>query len=66
MLCHADFSNDGGGVRGLSTLRILRRVMRRVAEKHPEHCTSKDSDGKPEPARPCDYFDLIIGTSTGG
>ncbi|CAE7213916.1 unnamed protein product [Rhizoctonia solani] len=43
-------SLDGGGVRGISSLKILKEVMDRV---------------KPG-ARPCDYFDLIAGTSTGG
>src|SRR5205814_1267914 len=43
---------DGGGVRGLSSLMILRRLMATV-----------DPDSPP---KPCDYFDMIGGTSTGG
>ncbi|KAG9104788.1 hypothetical protein FRC06_009257 [Ceratobasidium sp. 370] len=43
-------SLDGGGVRGISSLRILKAIMDRI------------SPG----ARPCEYFDLIAGTSTGG
>jgi len=43
---------DGGGVRGLSSLMILRRLMAAV-----------DPDSPP---KPCDYFDMIGGTSTGG
>ena len=43
---------DGGGVRGLSSLYILQKLMQRI---NPE-----------SPPRPCDYFDLICGTSTGG
>ncbi|CCO32458.1 Calcium-independent phospholipase A2-gamma [Rhizoctonia solani AG-1 IB] len=43
-------SLDGGGVRGISSLKILKDIMDRI---------------KPG-ARPCDYFDLIAGTSTGG
>lgn len=43
-------SLDGGGVRGISSLKILKGIMDRI---------------KPG-ARPCDYFDLIAGTSTGG
>lgn len=43
---------DGGGVRGLSSLMILRRLMATV-----------DPEGSP---KPCDYFDMISGTSTGG
>ncbi|KAF8330802.1 uncharacterized protein EI90DRAFT_3124019 [Cantharellus anzutake] len=45
-------SLDGGGVRGISTLVILKEIMKKVtSEKDP---------------RPCDYFDMIAGTSTGG
>ncbi|KAK4247602.1 FabD/lysophospholipase-like protein [Corynascus novoguineensis] len=44
-------SLDGGAVRGLSSLMILRRLM-----------TAFDPD---TPPRPCDYFDMIGGTSTG-
>ena len=47
---------DGGGVRGLSSLLILQKLMDEVADKK--------GDGKP--ALPCEYFDLICGTSTGG
>ena len=43
---------DGGGVRGLSTLQILKQLMNVV---DPE-----------SPPKPCDYFDMIGGTSTGG
>ncbi|KAJ9495083.1 hypothetical protein H2202_009559 [Exophiala xenobiotica] len=52
---------DGGGVRGYSMLVILQELMHRVYV---------ESEGKP-PTReatpkPCDYFDLIVGTGTGG
>ena len=47
---------DGGGVRGLSSLLILQKLMDEVADKK--------GDGKP--ALPCEYFDLICGTGTGG
>lgn len=53
-------------MRGISSLRILKRVMRRVAEEDKEHCRDVDAHGQPIPARPCQYFDLIVGTSTGG
>ena len=43
---------DGGGVRGLSSLIILEQLMETI---EPEN-----------PPKPCDYFDLIGGTSTGG
>ncbi|CAG8397747.1 unnamed protein product [Penicillium salamii] len=50
-------SLDGGGVRGLSTLYILKGLMDRLNQTRP----------KGSPARkPCEVFDLIGGTSTGG
>jgi patatin-like phospholipase/acyl hydrolase len=45
-------SLDGGGVRGLSALMILEKLMEAVNPK--------------APPKPCDYFDMIGGTSTGG
>lgn len=45
-------SLDGGGIRGLSSLYILQRIM-----------VSIDPD---DPPKPCDCFDIIGGTSTGG
>ncbi|KAK4983550.1 hypothetical protein LTR50_007158 [Elasticomyces elasticus] len=43
---------DGGGVRGLSALIVLEQLMETI-----------DPDSPP---KPCDYFDMIGGTSTGG
>ncbi|KAH0538896.1 hypothetical protein FGG08_004552 [Glutinoglossum americanum] len=45
---------DGGGVRGLASLIILKYLMEQL------------SHGEKETLRPCEYFDLIGGTSTGG
>ena len=45
-------SLDGGGVQGLSTLLILKQLMLAI--------------NPTDPPRPCHYFDLIAGTSTGG
>ncbi|KAI9891753.1 MAG: hypothetical protein M1814_002503 [Vezdaea aestivalis] len=45
-------SLDGGGVRGLSSLIILKRLMETI---NPE-----------APPKPCEYFDMIGGTSAGG
>jgi len=43
---------DGGDVKGLSSLRILKQLMELInPDDHP---------------KPCDYFDMIGGTSTGG
>jgi patatin-like phospholipase/acyl hydrolase len=51
-------SLDGGGVRGLSTLYILKSIMDRL-----NHAREKN---KLPPVKPCEVFDLIGGTSTGG
>ncbi|EAU86152.2 phospholipase [Coprinopsis cinerea okayama7 len=45
-------SLDGGGVRGISALHILKDIMGKV---------TGDKN-----AKPCDYFDMMAGTSTGG
>ncbi|KAI0183055.1 hypothetical protein EV127DRAFT_33888 [Xylaria flabelliformis] len=49
-------SLDGGGIRGKSSLLILENIMEQIRE-------SKNLAQVP---RPCEYFDLIGGTSTGG
>jgi len=43
---------DGGGIRGLSALVILKHIMEAIDRENPP--------------MPCDYFDMIGGTSTGG
>ncbi len=43
---------DGGGVRGYSSLLLLQQLMEAI-----------DYD---KPPKPCDVFDMIGGTSTGG
>ncbi|KZV61479.1 FabD/lysophospholipase-like protein, partial [Peniophora sp. CONT] len=47
-------SLDGGGYRGLASLEILDRLM---------HELKRDDGTIP---KPCEVFDFIIGTSTGG
>jgi patatin-like phospholipase/acyl hydrolase len=54
---------DGGGVRGLSSLLIIQRLMHEVWRIMIDE-GNMTADGKPP--RPCEYFDLICGTSTGG
>ncbi|KAK4145440.1 uncharacterized protein C8A04DRAFT_10577 [Dichotomopilus funicola] len=49
-------SLDGGGVRGVSSLLILDEIMNRIKEQY----------GLDEVPKPCDYFHMIAGTSTGG
>ena len=43
---------DGGGVRGLSSLYLLQQLMRAA--------------NPVSPPKPCNFFDMIGGTSTGG
>ncbi|TGZ77584.1 FabD/lysophospholipase-like protein [Ascodesmis nigricans] len=51
-------SLDGGGVRGLSTLFILKRLMEQL---------SRERQGSSQQLfKPCEAFDLIGGTGTGG
>jgi patatin-like phospholipase/acyl hydrolase len=54
--CPRVLSLDGGGVRGLSSLLILKEIMAEIGR----------SAGSAQDALPCEYFDLIGGTSTGG
>ena len=55
-------SLDGGGVRGISSLYILKEIMRQIAREHAEN----NPEAPEISPRPCEYFDLICGTSTGG
>ncbi|KAI1341409.1 acyl transferase/acyl hydrolase/lysophospholipase [Xylariaceae sp. FL0016] len=54
-------SLDGGGVRGYSMLIIIQELM---------HRTYVEIEGKAprrsQIPKPCDHFDLIVGTGTGG
>ncbi|KAJ6780425.1 hypothetical protein PWT90_09794 [Aphanocladium album] len=54
-------SLDGGGVRGYSMLIIVQELM---------HRTFVEAQGRAprrhEIPKPCDHFDLIVGTGTGG
>ncbi|CAE6475576.1 unnamed protein product [Rhizoctonia solani] len=49
-------SLDGGGITGLSTLLIIRELMIRLQVKNQQNTIP----------RPCEYFDMIAGTGTGG
>jgi hypothetical protein len=61
----ADVPIDGGGVRGYSLLILLREFMHQtyVATHGAEGDGPQNGDPRP---KPCDYFDLIAGTGTGG
>lgn len=54
--CPRVLSLDGGGVRGLSSLLILREIMEEIGRR----------TESAETPRPSQYFDLIGGTGTGG
>ena len=49
-------TQDGGGIRGLSTLFILSHILYLIQ-------IQKNLKAKP---LQCEYFDLMAGTSTGG
>ncbi|RMD40875.1 hypothetical protein DV735_g4252, partial [Chaetothyriales sp. CBS 134920] len=55
-------SLDGGGVKGISSLMILQRIMDRVREIENKERSFTDAAER----LPRDYFDLAGGTSTGG
>ena len=57
---------DGGGIRGFSELLLIKGVMHRlmIGESN-----GRKKDGRAllnNLPKPCDYFDLIGGTGTGG
>lgn len=54
-------SLDGGGVRGLSSLYILKQLMEVMTAEE-----RRQQGGSSKPPKPCEYFDMIGGTSTGG
>ncbi|ODA79225.1 hypothetical protein RJ55_04818 [Drechmeria coniospora] len=54
-------SLDGGGVRGYSMLIIIQEIMHRTFVE-----TEGRAPRRHEIPKPCDHFDLIVGTGTGG
>jgi patatin-like phospholipase/acyl hydrolase len=54
-------SIDGGGVRGISSLYILKEIMAQVQRQY-----RIDYPNDTKKFKPCDVFDIICGTSTGG
>lgn len=70
---------DGGGVRGITSLLMLKIIMTEIRaqeERDTADCGDENMDGganndktgsrSTTPLKPCEYFDLICGTSTGG
>jgi patatin-like phospholipase/acyl hydrolase len=57
---------DGGGVKGISSMIILQKIMDRVQLLENETAIEKNKPIDAEERRPVDYFDLAAGTSTGG
>jgi len=57
---------DGGGIRGLSELLIIREIMHRLMIAENEERAKNGLERLRQPPKPCEYFDLIGGTSTGG
>lgn len=55
-----DLLLDGGGVRGLSSLLILKALMRNINAAIREQIPDEDD------LKPYQIFDLVTGTSTGG
>ncbi|CAE7052049.1 unnamed protein product, partial [Rhizoctonia solani] len=53
------YLEDGGGARGLSSLVILREFMHRINSE-------SELQNKSASLKPCDLFDIIAGTGTGG
>ncbi|KAI9666599.1 MAG: hypothetical protein M1821_004535 [Bathelium mastoideum] len=54
---------DGGGVKGVATLQILEEIMTAVNQ---QRTNNQDTIKSQDEIKPCDYFDMICWTSTGG
>ena len=64
-------SLDGGGIRGYSSLLILKKLMSEVAQlenkfEAMERPRAERRSFKEDDLLPCHYFDFMYGTSTGG
>lgn len=52
---------DGGGIKGYTSLLILQRLLRELHNQEIDN-----GNGRTSPPKPCEIFDLMVGTSTGG
>jgi len=60
-------SLDGGGVRSLITIKVLKYIEKNLNEAHMEAtCKTKDQKKAYTPIPLVDWFDLVAGTSSGG
>lgn len=57
---------DGGGIRGLSSLLILKDLMRYINESIVTLEPPEAGSASQEEIQPHDIFNLVAGTSTGG
>ena len=64
---------DGGGIRGLSSLYILKAIMEHIYKLEHANDSYQSSPATDEATKfgrdivlPCHYFGYMIGTSTGG
>ncbi len=55
---------DGGGVRGISMLYILKELVAQI--KGQRQFANSDNVSMESSFKPCDLFDLICGTDVGG
>ena len=57
---------DGGGVRGISTLYILKDLLAQAKRQRNLNNPNPTLPTEQPVMKPCQVFDLICGTSTGG
>ncbi|KAG9566642.1 FabD/lysophospholipase-like protein, partial [Aureobasidium melanogenum] len=62
---------DGGGIRGYASLLIVRQLLREIRKvecdpREDPGQASRPTFGENELPLPCDYFNFMFGTSTGG
>jgi hypothetical protein len=61
------YSEDGGGTRSLSQLTIMANIMHRIKfENKSDDSDPNDSDDSDKEALPCDSFEVMGGSDTGG